>query len=138
MPISVNQCVFVGNVAGTPKYTPADGTRTSTSRLFFVLAVQRPTKFEGKYPVDFLCCQARGKQADDGVRYIGKGKQLAVVGALNLFGDRNSTDPKKKPGHVIAISRINYGPDSKRQQELSEETPLVLDHDGIEEGDLPE
>jgi single-stranded DNA-binding protein len=136
MSLAANHCLFVGNVASEPRFKPSDGTKTS--QLFFTLAVARPKKFEGAYPVDYVCCMARGRAAEDGQRYITKGKQLVVTGALNLYKEKKCGVETGAEKHVIAVQHINYGPDSRAVREARTNTVTQLDANGIEVGDFSE
>lgn len=120
--LGANVCVFVGNVAGDPRFEEAKldekGRILVASRLFFDLAVNGRTKRGDSWmpTVNFVPVLLRGKQAEAGADYIGKGKQLAITGEL-ITRRKDNDDGSYTKTFFVAASSCNYGPDSKSVRE---------------------
>jgi single-stranded DNA-binding protein len=123
-----NVCCFVGNVAGEPRFEPAKVDEHNrvlvASRLFFDIAVNGRTKRGEQWvsTVNFIPVLLRGKQAESGADYIGKGKQLAITGEL-ITRRKDNADGSYTKTFFVAASSCNYGPDSKATREEQAEPP---------------
>lgn len=78
----MNKVILIGRLTRDPELrTTTSGIATST----FSLAVQRPfTNQSGTRDADFINCVVWRRQAENVVKYCGKGSQVAVEGRIQV------------------------------------------------------
>lgn len=75
----MNKVILIGRLVADPELRH---TQSGTAVCRYRLAVDRPVKKEGQQNVDFLNCQAWGKNAEFASRYLFKGVKIAVEGRI--------------------------------------------------------
>ena len=84
----MNRIVLLGRFTKDPELRT---TSQNISRTTFTLAVQRKTKTDGNYEVDFIDCQCWRGTADVIYKHFRKGSQICVEGSLrkDSFTDKD-------------------------------------------------
>ena len=75
----MNKVILIGRLTADPELRH---TQSGTAVCRYRLAVDRPVKKEGQQNVDFLNCQAWGKNAEFASRHLHKGTKIAVEGRI--------------------------------------------------------
>lgn len=75
----MNKIILMGRLTRDPELRT---TSQNISRTTFSLAVQRKTKTDGNYEVDFIDCQCWRGTADVIYKHFRKGSQICVEGSL--------------------------------------------------------
>ena len=75
----MNKVILIGRLTADPELRH---TQSGTALCRYRLAVDRPVKKEGQQNVDFLNCQAWGKNAEFASRHLHKGTKIAVEGRI--------------------------------------------------------
>lgn len=86
----------------------------------YSLAVNR--KIQGQAEADFIPCIAFGKTAQVAENYFNKGRQIAVIGRLQVRSWENESGQRQWTTEVVVEEQ--YFADSKKQESKSEEEDL--------------
>lgn len=83
----------------------------------FQIAVDRPVKpaTDGTKPSDFIDCVAWNKTAESLVRYLGKGRKVAITGRLQTQRWKDS-DGKDRKTVSVMVERFEFA-DSRREEQ---------------------
>lgn len=116
----MNKVILIGRLTKDPemRYT----TNSNTAVCNFTLAVNRRFKQD---EADFIPVVAWGKTAEFCDKYFGKGRQVAVVGRIEISGWNDNEGKKRYKTEVVADEV--YFADSKTQ----EQTGNTEDDDGF-------
>lgn len=112
----LNTVILIGRLTKDPELKDANGTPVCR----FTLAVDRPPNKSGEKETDFIDCIAWRSQAENLVKYRGKGDPVAVEGRLQVRSYDDSQGVRRKAAEVIA-RRITFLPTGRKQ---TEEAPL--------------
>ena len=75
----MNKAVEIGRLTADPQTTTFDSGHTCCR---FSIAVNRPSSRDKEQPADFIPIVAWDKTAENCVKYLSKGSQIAVVGSI--------------------------------------------------------
>ena len=116
----MNKCILIGRLTKDPTL---EYTSTSIAYCNFVLAVNRPF---GNNEADFIGCTAWRKTAENLVKYMRKGSQIAVEGSIQT-SSFNSKDGSKKYVTKVNVEKVEFL-SSNKNESTTERTP----HDFME------
>lgn len=119
--------------AGLGRLTRDIELKTSNSGVHycsFSIAVPRRFKKDGQPDTDFVNCKAFGKTAEFAAKYLEKGRQIAVTGAIQC-GSYDKEGVKIYTTDII-VDQINFA-DSKKAENYKDgnETYTEGDDDGL-------
>lgn len=106
----------------------------------YTLAVNKAYKKEGEPDADFIPCVAYGKNGEFAEKYLNKGRQIAVVGRLQVRMWEDDKGDKRKTTEVVIENQ--YFADSRNKSEEKTLSEAVNSHlypidDNVEDEDLP-
>lgn len=101
----MNKVILIGNLTADPELTVlSSGVKTCR----FSLAVNREYKnANGQYDTDFLNCQAWRSTAENLVKYMRKGRKIAITGSIQVRTYDNK-DGEKRTVWEIQVSEIEF------------------------------
>ncbi len=97
----MNKVILIGRLTKDPTL---EYTSTSIAYCNFVLAVNRPF---GNNEADFIGCTAWRKTAENLVKYMRKGSQIAVEGSIQT-SSFNSKDGSKKYVTKVNVEKVEF------------------------------
>ena len=138
----MNKVILMGRLTKDPevRYTQS-GEPMAIAR--YTLAVNKRFKKQGEADADFIPCVAFGKQGEFAEKYLAKGRQIAVVGRLQVRnwedneGKKRITTEVVVEEHYFAESKSEKAdkPQSKKQDSDAEGFYPI--DDSVEDEDLP-
>lgn len=138
----MNKVILMGRLTKDPevRYTQS-GEPMAIAR--YSLAVNKRFKKQGEADADFIPCVAFGKQGEFAEKYLAKGRQIAVVGRLQVRnwedneGKKRTTTEVVVEEHYFAESKSDKSdkPQSKKQDSDTEGFYPI--DDSVEDEDLP-
>ena len=138
----MNKVIFMGRLTKDPevRYSQS-GEPMAIAR--YTLAVNKRFKKQGEADADFIPCVAFGKQGEFAEKYLAKGRQIAVVGRLQVRnwedneGKKRVTTEVVVEEHYFAESKSDKSdkPQSKKQDSDTEGFYPI--DDSVEDEDLP-
>lgn len=138
----MNKVILMGRLTKDPevRYTQS-GEPMAIAR--YTLAVNKRFKKQGEADADFIPCVAFGKQGEFAEKYLAKGRQIAVVGRLQVRnwedneGKKRVTTEVVVEEHYFAESKSEKAnkPQSKKQDSDTEGFYPI--DDSVEDEDLP-
>ena len=138
----MNKVILMGRLTKDPevRYTQS-GEPMAIAR--YTLAVNKRFKKQGEADADFIPCVAFGKQGEFAEKYLAKGRQIAVVGRLQVRnwedneGKKRTTTEVVVEEHYFAESKSEKAdkPQSKKQDSDTEGFYPI--DDSVEDEDLP-
>ena len=138
----MNKVILMGRLTKDPevRYTQS-GEPMAIAR--YTLAVNKRFKKQGEADADFIPCVAFGKQGEFAEKYLAKGRQIAVVGRLQVRnwedneGKKRVTTEVVVEEHYFAESKSEKAdkPQSKKQDSDAEGFYPI--DDSVEDEDLP-
>lgn len=138
----MNKVILMGRLTKDPevRYTQS-GEPMAIAR--YTLAVNKRFKKQGEADADFIPCVAFGKQGEFAEKYLAKGRQIAVIGRLQVRnwedneGKKRVTTEVVVEEHYFAESKSDKSdkPQSKKQDSDTEGFYPV--DDSVEDEDLP-
>ena len=138
----MNKVIIMGRLTKDPevRYTQS-GEPMAIAR--YTLAVNKRFKKQGEADADFIPCVAFGKQGEFAEKYLAKGRQIAVVGRLQVRnwedneGKKRVTTEVVVEEHYFAESKSDKAdkPQSKKQDSDTEGFYPI--DDSVEDEDLP-
>lgn len=107
----MNKVILMGRLTKDPevKYTQQN---VAVSR--YSIAVARRFQQKGQPEVDFINCIAFGKSAEFAQKYLNKGKQIAIIGRIQVRTWENENGQKQWSTEVIVEEQ--YFADSKAKE----------------------
>lgn len=138
----MNKVIIMGRLTKDPevRYTQS-GEPMAIAR--YTLAVNKRFKKQGEADADFIPCVAFGKQGEFAEKYLAKGRQIAVIGRLQVRnwedneGKKRITTEVVVEEHYFAESKSEKAdkPQSKKQDSDAEGFYPI--DDSVEDEDLP-
>lgn len=138
----MNKVILMGRLTKDPevRYTQS-GEPMAIAR--YTLAVNKRFKKQGEADADFIPCVAFGKQGEFAEKYLAKGRQIAVVGRIQVRnwedneGKKRTTTEVVVEEHYFAESKNDKSdkPQSKKQDSDAEGFYPI--DDSVEDEDLP-
>lgn len=100
----MNKVILIGNLTHDPELSELNN---GTKMCRFTLAVNRDYKnASGQYDTDFLNCQAWRSTAENLVKYMSKGRKIAVTGSIQVR--TYEKDDEKRTAWEIQVSEIEF------------------------------
>lgn len=100
----MNKVILIGNLTADPELTELNN---GTKMCRFTLAVNRDYKnANGQYDTDFINCQAWRGTAENLVKYMRKGRKIAVTGSIQVRSYEK--DDEKRTAWEIQVSDIEF------------------------------
>lgn len=130
--MSVNRVWLLGNLTKDPE---SQTTSNGTTVCKFTLAVQRRfSNADGEKEVDFLNIVTWRTLAENCIKYLSKGKKVAVVGAIQTRS-YDAQDGTKRYVTEIVAEEVEFLSSNGGKQET--EKVEKIDESEINEDDLP-
>jgi len=128
----LNRIVLIGRLTKDPelRYTSAGGVAVTT----FTVAVDRRFKQQGQQEVDFISVVAWKQLAETCAKYLGKGRQVAVEGRLQIRNYEDREGARRTAAEVVA-DNVQFLGTPKDRHEAPEQP--VFDDSLIREDDIP-
>lgn len=123
----MNIVILIGRLTRDPKEI--------TSGVRFTLAIDRPQAEDGTKSADFPTVTVFGRQAESCKRYLAKGRQVAVQGALSTGSYTDKNGNTVYTTEVIA-RRVQFLDYIREQSEQPRPQPQPNDFEAIQE-DIP-
>ena len=140
----MNKVILMGRLTKDPevRYTQS-GEPMAIAR--YTLAVNKRFKKQGEADADFIPCVAFGKQGEFAEKYLAKGRQVAVVGRLQVRnwedneGKKRTTTEVVVEEHYFAESKgdKNDKTDKPQKKQDSDTDGFYPIDDNVEDEDLP-
>lgn len=134
----MNKVILMGRLTKDPevRYTQS-GEPMAIAR--YTLAVNKRFKKQGEADADFIPCVAFGKQGEFAEKYLAKGRQIAVVGRLQVRNWEDNEGKKRITTEIVVEE--HYFAESKsdkadKSQNKQGEEFYPIDDD-VEDADLP-
>lgn len=101
--MSMNVVILAGRTTKDIEVKDAGTTKVAN----FSLAVDRDRKAEGQPEADFHNCTVFGKTAENMAKYVGRGSQIVVKGALqnNQYTDK---DGKSRTNTAVVLDKVDF------------------------------
>ena len=129
----MNRVIFVGNLASDVETRTTNSGKTCA---LFRIAVQRiRSNKDGQREADFFPVVAWGKTAELCVRFLSKGRKVAIDGRLEMRS-YNAQDGSKRHVTEIIAEHVEFLPSDQRRGEQREGTEQGASKaDGFEDCD---
>lgn len=140
----MNRVVLIGRLTKDPelRFTPGKGTAVCT----FNLAVDRRIKKEnGSKDADFIPVVVWGKQAENTVNYVGKGRLIGISGRIQTRNYEAKDGTKRYVTEVVAdeVQFLDYAKTSsvssqnEESQNFEDQNNLYGEEITPVDGDIP-
>lgn len=113
----MNQINLTGRIT---KGLELRNTNNGSSVCEFSLAVNRPKQKDKEQEADFITCQVWKQQAENLVKYQGKGSLIAVSGSLRVDAYNNAEGERRYRTYVLANNIEYLSSKPKEEKELSQ------------------
>ena len=138
----MNKVILMGRLTKDPevRYTQS-GEPMAIAR--YTLAVNKRFKKQGEADADFIPCVAFGKQGEFAEKYLAKGRQIAVVGRLQVRnwedneGKKRVTTEVVVEEHYFAESKSDKSDKPQSKKRDSDTEGFYPVDDSVEDEDLP-
>ena len=138
----MNKAILMGRLTKDPEVRYTQSAEPMAIARY-TLAVNKRFKKQGEADADFIPCVAFGKQGEFAEKYLAKGRQIAVVGRLQVRnwedneGKKRTTTEVVVEEHYFAESKSDKAdkPQSKKQDSDTEGFYPI--DDSVEDEDLP-
>ena len=138
----MNNAILMGRLTKDPEVRYTQSAEPMAIARY-TLAVNKRFKKQGEADADFIPCVAFGKQGEFAEKYLAKGRQIAVVGRLQVRnwedneGKKRTTTEVVVEEHYFAESKSDKAdkPQSKKQDSDTEGFYPI--DDSVEDEDLP-
>ena len=140
----MNKVILMGRLTKDPevRYSQS-GEPMAIAR--YTLAVNKRFKKQGEADADFIPCVAFGKQGEFAEKYLAKGRQIAVVGRLQVRnwedndGKKRTTTEVVVEEHYFAESKSDKDDktDKPQKKQDSDTDGFYPIDDNVEDEDLP-
>lgn len=128
----MNRVIFVGNIASDVETRTTNSGKTCA---LFRLAVQRiRSNKDGKREADFFPVVAWGKTAELCVRFLSRGRKVAIDGRLETRS-YNAQDGSKRHVTEIIAEQVEFLPSAQGRGEKEESEHGAAKADGFEDCD---
>lgn len=128
----MNRVIFVGNLASDVETRTTNSGKTCA---LFRLAVQRiRSNKDGQREADFFPVVAWGKTAELCVRFLSKGRKVAIDGRLETRS-YNAQDGSKRHVTEIIAEQVEFLPSAQGRVEKEESEHGAANADGFEDCD---
>ena len=128
----MNRVIFVGNIASDVETRTTNSGKTCA---LFRLAVQRiRSNKDGKREADFFPVVAWGKTAELCVRFLSKGRKVAIDGRLETRS-YNAQDGSKRHVTEIIAEQVEFLPSAHGRVEKEKSEQSAANADGFEDCD---
>ena len=125
-----NQVILTGRLTKDAELSFLPGT--GMPKVTFILAVDRNyQKDKNNKKVDFIPAEMIGKHVEKLAQYLTKGKQILVIGELNI--DQYEKDGQKKSFTKVKVDRLEFLGGGKQE----EHDPAGKFKEVLMEDDLP-
>ena len=135
----MNRALIIGNVTRDPELRTT--RETGLSICSFTVAVsRRGANQNGERPADFIPVVAWRGAAENCAKYLQKGSQVAVAGAIQTRSYEDGTGARRYVTEIIAdevkfLGRIREGQNSQPAKEWSSEADYLAVQGGQEVDD---
>lgn len=129
----MNISFIIGRLTQKPQ--EVQGTQTSLCKM--TLAVnENYTNKDGERPVQFINVVVWGKLADNCIKYLDKGSQIAVLGKLQTRSWNDENGVKKYAFEIVAseVEFLSKAKNGDSQQVTNDDEPKLIP---IDDDDLP-
>jgi len=115
----MNKVILMGRLTKNPeiKYT-----QQNIAVARYTLAVARKFQQRGQSETDFINCITFGKSAEFAEKYLNQGKQIVIVGRIQVHYWEDKNNQKQWSTEVIAEEHYFTG--SKTKEENGEDLPF--------------
>lgn len=111
----MNKVILIGRLTADPELK---FTQNGKGYCNFTIAVDRGFKnADGEREADFIYCQAWNKSAENLAKYMGKGRQIAVEGRLQVDRIDQGQGQQAKYVTKVVCDRVEFLADGKGKQE---------------------
>lgn len=107
----MNKVILMGRLTKDPEVRY---TQQNVAVARYSLAVNKKFKRQGEPDADFINCITFGKSAEFAQKYLNKGKQIAIIGRIQVRSWENENGQKQWSTEVIAEE--HYFADSKTKK----------------------
>lgn len=107
----MNKVILMGRLTKDPEVRY---TQQNVAVARYSLAVNKKFKRQGEPDADFINCITFGKSAEFAQKYLNKGKQIAIIGRIQVRSWENENGQKQWSTEVIAEE--HYFADSKAKK----------------------
>lgn len=126
----MNKVILLGRLTKDPEIRYTQGNSPMMVARY-TLAVNRRFKKQGESEADFINCVAFGKSAEFAEKYLNRGRQIGVVGRLQVSSWEDNS--RKRHWSTDVIVEEHYFAESKKEEFKKQEYSEV----DIEDEDLP-
>lgn len=113
-----NNCTFIGRITkDIETETVGQGDKAFTKIRFNVAVEKKMTKDqkekakkENRPTADFIPCEAVGKQADNILKFFGKGKGIQIMASYESYSWDDKNGGGKRYGHRFNITDFGFPP----------------------------
>lgn len=139
----MNKVILIGRLVRDPEIRYSNSAQP-IAIAHYTLAVARSYKRNGEAEADFIDCIAFGKLAETAEKYLKKGKQLSVVGRLQIRTYEDKSGTKRKVAeiiieehHFIGSKSDTSGQNMQPAQPQSSQDGFYPVDENIDDADLP-
>ena len=129
----MNKVILLGRLTKDPEIRYTSGNSPMMVARY-TLAVNRRFKKQGESEADFINCVTFGKNAEFAQKYLNRGRQIGVVGRLQVSSWEDNSG--KRHWSTDVIVEEHYFADSKTESK-SEPKQEFYTVDDVEDEDLP-
>ncbi len=110
----MNKVILMGRLTKDPEVRY---TQQNIAVTRYTLAVARRFQQKGQVDTDFINCIAFGKTAEFAQKYLNKGKQIAIIGRIQVRSWENENGQKQWSTEVIAEEHYFAGSKVNKTEE---------------------
>lgn len=129
----MNKVILLGRLTKDPEVRYTQGNSPMMVARY-TLAVNRRFKKQGESEADFISCVSFGKNAEFAEKYLNKGRQIGVVGRLQVSAWEDNSGKRRWSTDVVVEE--HYFADSKTESKAEPKHELYT-VDEVEDEDLP-
>ena len=132
----MNKVILMGRLTRDPEVRYSQGAEPLAVARYS-LAVNKRFKRQGEPDADFIPCVAYGKNGEFAEKYLNKGRQIAVVGRLQVRMWEDDKGDKRKTTEVVIENQYFADSKNKGNSEDKPEDKFYPIDDNVEDEDLP-
>lgn len=129
----MNKVILLGRLTKDPEIRYTQGNSPMMVARY-TLAVNRRFKKQGESEADFISCVSFGKNAEFAEKYLNRGRQIGVVGRLQVSSWEDNSGKRRWSTDVVVEE--HYFADSKTESKAEPKHELYT-VDDVEDEDLP-